>query len=295
MYTPEGYWSWDEICIAAFEWTEDLAIATKFPDVITHFANKRPWNVQQILCKKLVEDGFAESAEESRFALEICELWILANFLDTFDVIVCSPAGTTMRCPPAITAHGDALDWWVWPLSHPKFGNAESHGYLEFYRKGHFRVADARKRFCAIDYLSGRIKLKPNSVRLFWGSSHGHGPSEEEARTFIEDQVRPFVGWSICVNPKDLPDTRAELFSALGFGDVDWEAFGVDQSTDAEKANRHRNVLECVLSAYPNGKDKATWEAVEREVGYSRRSIVRALKQNDLWLDWAKGGQIQLD
>lgn len=292
MYTPEGYWSWDEICVAVCDWTQDLTLATRFPSFVQTAQDWTSYEIDQFIHQKLLDEGFAENNAELYFALQVCELWVLANFLDTFDTVLCSPSGRTMRCHPPIKAHGDAFDWWTWPLSGNKFGVSESYGYLEYFRNGNFKIADAKNRFCAIDYVSGQIKLKPNSVQLFHQSSYGHGPSDEEVRKFIEQQVRPFVGWSICWNPKDIPESKSEIYSEIGFQDVDWLA--LETSARTSKFGRetpHQSVLECLLSAYPNGKGKATWETVELKVGYSRRSIVRALKQNDLWAEWAKEGQ----
>lgn len=46
-----------------------------------------------------------------------------------------------------------------------------------------------------------------------------------------------------------------------------------------------------VKQVYPDGKNDATWSEVETKVGYSRRSIVRALKALDQYNEWAKHGQ----
>lgn len=292
MFTPEGYWSWDEICVAVCDWTQDITLATRFPSFVRAAEDWTSYEIDQLIHQKLLDEGFAENRAELNFALRVCELWVLANFLDTFDTVLCSPSGRTMRCHPPIKAHGDAFDWWTWPLSQKKFGVTESTGYLDYFRNSNFQIADAKDRFCAIDYVTGQIKLKPNSVQLFLQSSYGHGPSDNDARRFIEEQVRPFIGWSICWNPKDIPKTKSEIYSEIGFQDVDWATFEASiRTSKIAKDTQHQSVMECLLSAYPNGKGKATWETVELKVGYSRRSIVRALKQNGLWEDWAEGGQ----
>ena len=58
------------------------------------------------------------------------------------------------------------------------------------------------------------------------------------------------------------------------------------------RATRTSNetILQYVMEAFPNGKDSATWAEVEVKVGYSRRSIVRALKSLEQYVDWAGNG-----
>lgn len=65
--------------------------------------------------------------------------------------------------------------------------------------------------------------------------------------------------------------------------------FGVEVP-DSGSRNSQR-IVDYVLQAFPDGKGPATWETVQLKVGYSRRSIVRALKDFDVYYDWARGGQ----
>ena len=68
---------------------------------------------------------------------------------------------------------------------------------------------------------------------------------------------------------------------------------------DATLSNLHRhgagNSLEVIWNhvwlAFPNGKGENTWSFVEKRVGYSRRSIIRALEQFGGQEKWATGGQ----
>lgn len=178
-----------------------------------------------------------------------------------------------------------------WPLSQKPFGTGESWGYLSFFKSGKFRISDANDRFCAIDYPSGTIRLKPNSARLFELSSYGHGCDYDEVKRFIDEQVRPVLGWAVCWNPTDIPEVESEILKGLGFADLDWNAIDFETAEVGAIKIPHESVLDCVLQAFPEGKQNATWAVVEKEVGYSRRSIVRALKQNDRWASWSQGGQ----
>ncbi len=293
MFTPEGYWSFTEIQEAACSWANDLVIASAFPSLIAETEDLNAWKVEQVLHQKLVADEYVENAAEARFALQVSQLWVLANVLDTFDAVLCSPTGMTMRCPPPICAHGDALDWWTWPLAGPKFGTGEAYGYLEYFRQGTFSISDAMARFCVIDADSGLIKLKPNSIRLCNLSSYGHGADEKTIRTFINEQVRPIIGWSICWNPADIPKTKGEIYTSLGFTDINWGEFENGNVKSQSIADSGKYILECIETAFPKGKGDTTWPDVEAKVGYSRRSIIRALKQNGLHSKWAKTGQRQ--
>jgi hypothetical protein len=292
MFTPEGYWSWSEMVEATSEWTLEIVATSIAPEIPPKRLENAPNQCRELLLKKLVSNKSVENLSEAAFAYGLLELWILANFMDTYDAVLCSPEAKTLRCPPLISAHGDALDWWLWPLSKEKISNGEAHRYFEAFRAGKFHIQDARSRFCAIDFETGDVKLKPNSVSLLNSASYGFSDSEESNR-FIDEQIRPLIGWSLCWNDDVIPETRTELYSSLGFGDLDWSAFDDDGSKSRTSAMAGQNILDCVMTAYPNGKGTVTWQDVEVKVGYSRRSIMRALKQNGQHSTWATTGQSQ--
>jgi hypothetical protein len=50
-------------------------------------------------------------------------------------------------------------------------------------------------------------------------------------------------------------------------------------------------IADAVHTGFPKGKQKNKWADIEERVGYSRRSIVRALKDLGRYDDWARGGQ----
>ncbi|SEK68472.1 hypothetical protein SAMN05444413_1032 [Roseivivax marinus] len=282
MYTPEGYYSFDDLCKYAPSWTDTICFRKKLSAAPGSETPHR-----RDIIKRLVSDGFAASFSEAEFCLEICDLWLVANILDVFEVTLCSKSGVRMRCPKPLTAHGDAFDWWSWPLDSQKFGQSETHSYLHFYRDGNFRARDAWARFPAIDVDSGVIALKANSRNLFTGSSYGHG-DEEIAEFFIEKHARPYLGWGICISPYELPEFEEELFGALGFFASSDDGY---KTSHTKPASTHQAVMSCVEQAFPDGKGKATWADVEAKVGYSRRTIVRALRQRGLYEDWTARGQ----
>tara|TARA_R110002051_G_scaffold57104_11_gene105915 strand:- start:8458 stop:9339 length:882 start_codon:yes stop_codon:yes gene_type:complete len=287
MFTPEGYWAWPEMIEQVESWTHDIVVASIEPALSVELAEARPSQVNEIIIEKLIAKGFVDNPKDARFAIQILELWVLANVMDTFDAVLCSPTGVRLECPPMIKTHGDAFDWWSWPLSRKKIDQSEAHGYFENFRKGQFSILDAQARFCVIDYETGLIKLKPNSTRLLYSSSYGHGDTHEGLQDFLERQVRPLIGWSICWNPESLPETEQELFDRLGFSNLDWETFNKGNQDLDSGQTAHDYVLQCVMTAFPDGKNGATWKVVEEKVGYSRRSIVTALKREGTYSDWA--------
>lgn len=293
MFTPEGYWSWSELLQANAEWTLEILAVSLAPELTVDQLEQSPHRCRLALQQKLLASGKAADLKESQFSIDLIELWLLANFMDTYEAVLCSPEGRTLRCPPLIKSHGDAFEWWVWPLSKKKISDDEASSYFAALQKGVFNIGHAQARFCAIDFETGTICLKPNTVRLIWGSAYGHTASEQETIRFIEQQIRPIVGWSICWNPDEIPDSKIELYNSLGFVDLDWEGLGDTQPKQQARKDKGKHVLDCVTSAFPQGKGNATWATVESKVGYSRRSITRALKQSGRYVAWAGAGQRQ--
>lgn len=73
-----------------------------------------------------------------------------------------------------------------------------------------------------------------------------------------------------------------DLFSALGELP--------DQPKLHTPLSSHETIRNYVLEACPDGKGSLSWDRVESKVGYSRRSIVRALKALNQYEEWV-GGQ----
>ena len=295
MFTPEGYWSWTEMIDATSLWTLAIVSAEIAPEFNFQEIEDTPYKCRRLLIERLASNSRVENAHEAWFAMDFLELWVLANFMDTYDAVLCSPDGRTLRCPPIIKAHGDAFDWWLWPLSKNKISDGEANTYFEGFRRDKFTITDARARFCAIDYDTGTIRLKPNTVKLLSSASYGHngGDSNEDTLRFIDEQIRPIIGWSICWNANDVPATMKEIFDGLGFGDLDWTALFEKETSSQSLAKNGMHIIECVMAAFPDGKGDVTWSDVESRVGYSRRSIIRALKQSGLHSKWAATGQTQ--
>lgn len=292
MFTPEGYWSWHELCEAAKDWTEQIVIRSIMPKAYFEDTPLRPYKLRQDLHEKLVSSGKAENHSEARFAMELMELWVLATFMDLYEAVLCSPDGRTLRCPPILKAHADGFEYWSWPLSNEKVSHGEAGGYFEFFRAGSFGIADSYARFVAIDHETGDIRLKANTRRLLQATSYNLGGTDDSVHKFIDEQIRPLIGWSICWDDEVFPETERDLFVTLGFVDLDWTDVD-DVAPQNSDASSYKNIVACVLEAYPSGKGTAIWDEVENKAGYSRRSIVRALKAEGAYSTWAKGGHTQ--
>lgn len=96
-----------------------------------------------------------------------------------------------------------------------------------------------------------------------------------------------FAGWAICFRDADAPHEIDALMDLLG---IDAKSFLGREKVEPESEDRMRNVYNCVLEAFPDGKGAANWDDVQRLTGYSRRHIGRALAKFDPTGTWASGG-----
>lgn len=74
MFTPEGYWSFTEICEVVPDWTRDIITATRFQAQSNHLRNMNTWKFLETIEETLVAEGYARNRREARFAIEVCEL-----------------------------------------------------------------------------------------------------------------------------------------------------------------------------------------------------------------------------
>ncbi|MCE8539802.1 hypothetical protein KBY27_20260 [Ruegeria pomeroyi] len=96
---------------------------------------------------------------------------------------------------------------------------------------------------------------------------------------FLREKIRPFQGGFLCLSASDAD----ACFQHMQTAHKD------DDTRDDKKHASSDNIVRCLLEAFPDGKASETWENVERVVGYSRRSIIRALDSREMrW--WASGG-----
>jgi hypothetical protein len=290
MFAPDGYHTWVEMCDAAGEWSQDIMIASIPPELNNSLQELPSSSRRRLISERLVSSGHVQSYQEAEFTQDLLALWLLANFMDTYEIILCSPEGLKMRCPGIVKAHGDALDWCQWVFPDGKFEQGGFHGYYENFRAGLFDIRAARDRFVAIDHDTGLLKLKNNTANLMYHSSYGHGSDLREIEEVIKKFVNPYVGWAICFHPDAGPENLMDFFYQLGFDKLDWDMFAHSGKPSSQQMGSRIDVVECVFSAFPNGKGGNSWAVVEDKVGYSRRHIVRALKQCGRYDGWAQHG-----
>lgn len=94
--------------------------------------------------------------------------------------------------------------------------------------------------------------------------------------------LAPFNGWSVSLNENVVEPYVKSLRKMIANFNIEEFSKGAPDALSP--------VVACTLTAYPNGKGEATWADVEARVGYSRRSIVRALGDAGQ-KDWATRGQ----
>lgn len=85
------------------------------------------------------------------------------------------------------------------------------------------------------------------------------------ARSALRKSLLPYRGWAVAVK-------EADARSVLDYIRGD----GLAQGGNAE--GKEAYIFDCFRKAFPDGKGKTPWREVEKRVGYSRRSIGRALK-----------------
>jgi hypothetical protein len=81
------------------------------------------------------------------------------------------------------------------------------------------------------------------------------------------------------------PDLPESGDSRLKFSDV-------RPTVNVSKHGTAPFIVDCVFTAFPDGKGDSKWSDVYVHTGYSRRAIVRALKTLGRKDEWARGGQI---
>ncbi len=285
MFAPENHYSWITLREDSEDWATGILLAGLSNVQKTNIENISAPSVKHSLFQALVAEGFCYGNGEASFVHGLLSTWLIANFLERYNTLACSPAGLTMRASSLMTLHADRMDWFPWPW--PKFSEGEFHGYFQQFRLGKFSVSDVNARFIGLDFETGTVTFKNNTKLLYKYAAH-HNDSDYEVERLVEKYLIPFKGWAICWNPDELPETNLDVLEEMGFGHLDLE--DAPNQFVASESNSE-TVYMFIREAFPDGKGDATWSEVERKVGYSRRHIVRTLKIKGVYDDWSKGGQ----
>lgn len=112
------------------------------------------------------------------------------------------------------------------------------------------------------------------------------GTRTRNEKSEVEFFLRPFNGFAVLVSV----DSVNAAWRPIAEEFENTRVSG-DEEDGSEKVT-YEETLNCLLKAFPHGKGGATWRQVEKSVGYSRRTIVRAIKLADGHKDWASRGQL---
>lgn len=197
--------------------------------------------------------------------IELFHAWAVAQLLYVTNPFVSSPDGVIMRVSEVLYEHSLRLERFDWG------------------ERGH----DIHLRRALLDVAFINPERRPlDGFRGFTlPSGIVSAPSTEAMADGDKDPLRTiqghFSGWAICIKDREAPVDVQNLATLIGF----------DLSTkDRQNPDRLQHIYACLIEAYPSGKTD-DWGTVQKRVGYSRRSINRALELHDPDKKWAAGGQ----
>lgn len=166
----------------------------------------------------------------------------------------------------------DGKDYLVKVDAYAVFLRKKSHGHLETalggqdqkdYDSAERYMSELDNRWQFIPHpLLGRVQIDP------WPKFMNSFETDRVRRTIFR-QMTIFNGYFILLSESDLEAPMSDLLFYRSQLSV---AHGGKRPSTIE------NILDCFNKAFPHGKGSATWEEVEDRVGYSRRSILRALQ-----------------
>lgn len=197
--------------------------------------------------------------------IELFHAWAVARMLDAISPLVSSPDGVVMRASTVLYENRFRLELFDW-------GNRGCDMNL---RRALLDAAFINPARRPLDWFRGftlprGIISSPTAEALTDGGTN-----------FLSEVQGHFSGWAICFKDPEAPTDVQDLATLIGF-DL--------SSNDRQSPDRLRHIFDCLVQAYPSGKTDA-WETVQKKVGYSRRSINRALDLHDPSKKWAQGGQ----
>lgn len=185
--------------------------------------------------------------------------WLMGSLLIIFqdDIRACLPTGAVIRLDHRFT--------W--------FFDDDTQHFSLFCFPDDFagRVKLKKREFLGVDKKRGWVivdNFTKNLVNIFTG--------QEESPNF-----GPVLGAPLCIRESRLP-TSLYLLS-------DWVTKEIVKRVSEESDGRGgaHDALVCLEVAFPNGKEKHTWEEVQDKTGYSRRTILRALRAANR-TDWLR-------
>lgn len=282
MWCPEGYVSL-------------LDLSDLFDSVADDYLAKRNVRFSQVTASN-GEDDFPDDLQEEHYAdfLQLQNMlgdngefflalakartfyaWVIASALKKLKPRVCSPSGKIMVLAEDIFKHESDIGGCRWndALTAPEIREVLFRHAYSFNRR------DPIAGFLGFYYPTGIIKEYDDSTLTRWHHS---------TRFDVLHLQKHFAGWAICFEESNVPKDQQALVELIEYSDETKQFVREPSPADPLKF-----VHECVMQAYPDGKDEA-WDEVKKKIGYSRRTIVRALKKYGGHDWWAAGGQPEI-
>ncbi|MDO6588296.1 hypothetical protein Q4543_22645 [Salipiger sp. 1_MG-2023] len=262
MWCPPGYTSLHDVVEFAVE-AEDIFIARY--KLISHFLNGSLADLES-------SEGFSEEIEQlERMVLSDSEIrlvvsgarmfsaWLLAATLRKFRPLVCSPVGITLRPSRQVFEHYSGLDRILWSEAGESLKMRQKLARNAFEE---FSSSEPYRDFLYLDVSTGIIRRTESSI------------DEIGEPNLLNDLIENFEGWSVCFETEGLPTDVVGLIDSV---DPELVKYWKGAETfQGGKSGIHQFIYKCLIESYPDGKTES-WGAVENAVGYSRRSINRAL------------------
>lgn len=240
MIAPEGYFIWEDLQGSVSSWV--ATIESRQPKI-------RPRNFRlEALCRGMLEH------------------YLIANFLTEFPPVLCSTNGSVFRAPSYLWLHADRLDYCARPEFSQRGG--PYHLFYQLGESGAFTSRNFAERFCAIDAMSGLVKLKNNTKALFITA----GLDQDEAVMACSATAR-LQGLSLCWGRSSIPSSLREIFTVL---QID-EFFAADAGEENASLNTVRQpgrpsevpyILAAYDEVYPEGHKAAGhyWDTVAEKL-----------------------------
>ncbi|WP_413717391.1 hypothetical protein [Silicimonas sp. MF1-12-2] len=211
-----------------------------------------------------------------QFDVEVVAFWLLVNICDQYEPTICSPSGHLLKAPEPLFFHPDQFFYFF--LDFPLREMAELATIYQEYDAKRMNGSDFWDRFCCIDADSGLVTHKNQTIRHLINFYEGGEALEQGTSEIFEKHVKPFLGWSIVLDPSNLPETNGQLLKDLLLGESYW--YDGDDSKVQERMKKRgpkpSGAKSEFLLRYPEGiPEGLSAEAVAAELTEAGFSIGR--------------------
>lgn len=274
MFAPQGFVPFSML-IPYFDEAEDIFFGCN--EVVNFAWSQRAdfeieeefredyWQLANMLCSPGEMNRYAAYANAFR-------TWVIGSYLLTTPVFACSANGSVVRVDNRLFDDDLGISRSHWRHRYDPGSRIHKIVYDELYRSEP-EGPNQLESFPFLDIETGMIESSSFINQL--------DQYPNRLRSFITVATE-LSGRSVCFLESDAPrDVQGLLESCrvdFLFPNGDDDHFSAD----------YDHIYEAMLQAYPNGKSDS-WTAVEKKVGYSRRSMERAMRKADPSRTWAEG------